>query len=81
MDGDGEPVQLAVHRVDGQLMIPADQVTALVRGMAQLWRQWRGGGAPLDLDTTARLCQSLDDYADAMETDLSAAAELPSAQR
>ncbi|MFJ1757273.1 hypothetical protein [Kitasatospora sp. NPDC088134] len=73
LDEDGEPVRLAVHHVDGQLLLPAEQVTAMVRGIAHLWRHWRGGGAPLDLDTTARLCQSLEDYATDLDAELAAA--------
>ncbi|MEV4560041.1 hypothetical protein AB0K51_24040 [Kitasatospora sp. NPDC049285] len=72
LDEDGEPVRLAVHHVDGQLLIPAEQVTAMVRGIAHLWRHQRGGGAPLDLDTTARLCQSLEDYADDLDAEVGA---------
>ncbi|WP_030237419.1 hypothetical protein [Streptomyces sp. NRRL S-350] len=73
LDEEGEPVRLDVHHVDGQLLIPAEQVTAMVRGIAHLWRHQRGGGAPLDLDTTARLCQSLEDYADSLDAELAAA--------
>ncbi|MER5638149.1 hypothetical protein ABT095_14470 [Kitasatospora sp. NPDC002227] len=78
LDEDGEPVHLALHRVGDQLMIPAAQVTALVRGIGQLFGAWRRGGAPLDLETTATLCQALEDYADTLEIELTAA-ELPAA--
>lgn len=77
LDGDGEPVTLAVHRVEGVPMIPADQVTALVRGLAEQFAAWRRGGAPLDLLTTARLCTVLTDYADDLDTGLGTAAESP----
>ncbi|GAA2984378.1 hypothetical protein GCM10010519_18520 [Streptomyces lactacystinicus] len=60
---------LVLYRHDGELMLPATHVTALLRHVAETVRMWRvRGEVPLDLMTTARIYDSVVRYAADLDT-------------
>ncbi|MFE4398696.1 MULTISPECIES: hypothetical protein [Streptomycetaceae] len=67
------PLVLYQHG-NGELMMPATHVTALLRHVAETVRMWRvRGEVPLDLMTTARIYDSVVNYAADLDTAIAAA--------
>lgn len=65
---------LVLYRHDGELMLPATHVTALLRHVAETVRMWRvRGEVPLDLMTTARIYDSVVRYAADLDIAIAAA--------
>ncbi|MFF4344244.1 hypothetical protein ACFY00_30495 [Kitasatospora sp. NPDC001540] len=64
------PFPLVLYRHgDGELMLPAALIGALLRHSAEVFRSWRTTGrVPLDLVTTARLYEALLRYAADIDT-------------
>ncbi|MFJ9953588.1 hypothetical protein [Kitasatospora sp. NPDC091207] len=69
-----QPFPLVLYRHDGELMMPATHVTALLRHTAETFRLWRvRGEVRMDLETTARLYDSLVRYAADLDTSITSA--------
>ncbi|GLW58081.1 hypothetical protein [Kitasatospora phosalacinea] len=63
------PLVLYRHGPDGELMLPAAHVGALLRHAAETFRSWRTSGrVPLDLETTGRLYGGLLQHAADIDT-------------
>ncbi|MFC8452131.1 hypothetical protein [Kitasatospora sp. NPDC057223] len=76
MDDDqhNQPFPLALYRHNGELMMPATHVTALLRHTAETFRMWRvRGEVRMDLLTTARLYDSLVQYAADLDASIAVA--------
>ncbi|MFF2748381.1 DUF6213 family protein [Kitasatospora sp. NPDC058048] len=69
-------VRSSVHRdQDGALVVPADLVTALLRGIAATWQVWAQRGVPgLDTVTATGLGAVLADLADQLDVECIATA-------
>ncbi|GLW73714.1 hypothetical protein Kpho02_60120 [Kitasatospora phosalacinea] len=65
-----QPFPFVLYRHgDGELMLPATLIGALLRHSAETFRSWRTTGrVPLDLETTARLYEGLLRYAADIDT-------------
>ncbi|KQV11905.1 MULTISPECIES: hypothetical protein [unclassified Kitasatospora] len=73
-DQNHQPFPLVLYRHDGELMMPSTHVTALLRRTAETFRLWRvRGEVRMDLETTARLYDSLVRYAADLEADITSA--------
>ncbi|GAA2984313.1 hypothetical protein GCM10010519_18450 [Streptomyces lactacystinicus] len=68
--------RLPVHRdQDGALVVPADFVTGLLRGIAATWQEWAHQDVPgMDPVTTTGLSAVLADLADQLDVECIATA-------